>query len=73
MGFTITEAELKAFLASKGYTQETGRGRHGVKMVKGENRIPVPAHSRDLSKHTAGKILSQAGFTPDDVMEWRRR
>jgi predicted RNase H-like HicB family nuclease len=61
--------EITAFLASKGYTKETGLGRHGVKMVKGENRIPVPVHSRNLSKHTAGKILSQAGFTPDDVME----
>ena len=73
MGFVITTDEIMAFLASKGYTRETGRGRHGVKMVKGENRIPVPTHSRDLSKHTAGKILSQAGFTPDDVMDWRGR
>jgi hypothetical protein len=43
MGFTITAIELMAFLAAKGYRKETGRGRHGVKMV-GATRIPIPAH-----------------------------
>jgi predicted RNA binding protein YcfA (HicA-like mRNA interferase family) len=73
VGFTITAAELIAFLATQGFHKETRRGRHGVKMVKGRNHIPIPVHSRDLSKHTANKILAQAGFTADDVMNWRNK
>ena len=71
MGFTITAIEIMAFLASKGYHRETGRGRHGTKMVKGGVRIPIPTHMRDLPIGTADKILKMAGFTPQDVMKWR--
>ena len=72
MGFTITAAELMAFLRSKGYTIQTGRGRHGTKAVKGNHKIPIPAHPSDLSTATAGRILKQAGYTIGDVMDWRR-
>jgi predicted RNA binding protein YcfA (HicA-like mRNA interferase family) len=71
MGFTITEAELIAFLASKGFRKETGRGRHGVKMANGTMRIPITSHRGDMDKGTANKILKQAGYTPDDVLKWR--
>jgi hypothetical protein len=50
MGFTITAAELIAFLAAQGFHIETGRWRHGVKAVRDEQRIPIPAHSGDLRK-----------------------
>jgi predicted RNA binding protein YcfA (HicA-like mRNA interferase family) len=71
MGFTITAAEIMAFLASKGFHKETGRGKHGVKMVSGETRISIPIHRRDVSKGTADNILKQAGYTSEDVMKWR--
>ena len=73
MGFVTTIAEIMAFLKSKGYHIETGRGRHGVKMVKGKYRIPIPVHGGTLGKGMARKILSDAGYKPDDLMEWRRR
>jgi hypothetical protein len=72
MGFVTTAAEIMAFLASRGFHRETG-GKHGVKMVKGGNRIPVPIHRRDLSAFTAKNILEQAGYTVDDMIDWRRK
>jgi predicted RNA binding protein YcfA (HicA-like mRNA interferase family) len=74
VGFVITADEIIAFLTSKGYTQETGRARHGVKMVKGNQKISIAVHGgRDIKKGTANSILAQAGYTADDVMEWRRK
>ena len=73
MGFTITVAELLAFLRSKGYTMQTGGGRHGTKAVKGNHRIPIPRHGGTMADGTARGILAQAGYTIDDVMEWRRQ
>jgi hypothetical protein len=58
VGFVITAAEIIAFLISKGYHKETGRGR-------------LPAHGRDIRKGTADGILAHAGFTTIDVMDWR--
>jgi predicted RNA binding protein YcfA (HicA-like mRNA interferase family) len=72
MGFTITAAELIAFLASKGFHRETERARHGVKMVKGSLRLPIPAHAGDMPIGTAKNILAQAGYSINDVIEWRR-
>ena len=72
MGFVTTIAEIMAFLKSKGYHLDTGRGRHGVKMVKGSQRIPIPAHPGDLPPGTAGRILKLAGYTINDFLEWRR-
>jgi predicted RNA binding protein YcfA (HicA-like mRNA interferase family) len=71
MGFTITAAELIAFLASKGFHKETERAGHGVKMVKGSLRLPVPAHVGDMKSGTVKDILRKAGYTGNDVMEWR--
>jgi predicted RNA binding protein YcfA (HicA-like mRNA interferase family) len=73
VGFTITVFELLAFLRSKGYTIQTGHGRHGVKAVRGGQRIPIPAHPGDLSIATAVRILKQAGQTINDVLEWRQQ
>jgi predicted RNA binding protein YcfA (HicA-like mRNA interferase family) len=61
-----------AFLSSKGYHKETGRGRHGVKMVMEPIKIPIPAHPGNIPIGTVKKILSQAGYSIDDAMEWRR-
>ena len=72
MGFVTTAAEIMAFLKSKGYHVEKGRGRHGVKMVKGSHRIAIPAHSRDMAIGTTNGILGQAGYIINDMMEWRR-
>jgi predicted RNA binding protein YcfA (HicA-like mRNA interferase family) len=71
MGFTTTAAEIIAFLASKGYRRETGRGKHGVKTAKGGNRIPIPMHPGDMRRKTVNNILNQAGFDENDVLEWR--
>ncbi|MDR1874680.1 MAG: type II toxin-antitoxin system HicA family toxin [Synergistaceae bacterium] len=62
---------MMAFPASKGYVRETGRGKHGVKMV-GATRIPIPAHPGNMPTGTARKILAQAGYSINDVIEWRR-
>ena len=72
MGFTITAAELLAFLSSKGYTIQAGYERHGTKAAKGSHKIPIPRHSGTMADGTARGILAQAGFTINDVMEWRR-
>ena len=53
MGFTVTVAELLSFLRSKGYTIQTGRGRHGTKAVMGNHRISIPRHGGTLAKGTA--------------------
>jgi predicted RNA binding protein YcfA (HicA-like mRNA interferase family) len=71
MGFTITAAQIMAFLRAKGFHEETGRGRHGVKMVKGGLRIPIPIHHGDMRRATAKKVLEEAGFVEDDVTRWR--
>ena len=73
MGFVTTAAEIIAFLKSKGYHVETGRGRHGTKAVKGKQRIPLPTHPGDLSSITADEILEQARYSKKDLLEWRRR
>jgi predicted RNA binding protein YcfA (HicA-like mRNA interferase family) len=72
MGFVTTAAEILAFLRSKGFTIETGHGRHGTKAVRGKQKISIPMHSRDLATGTANGILAQAGYTINDLMEWRR-
>jgi predicted RNA binding protein YcfA (HicA-like mRNA interferase family) len=71
MGFTMTIEEIIAFLACKGFQKKTKRGRHGTKMVRGEQRIPIPTHKRDIPKGTIDAILKAAGFTANDVMKWR--
>lgn len=73
MAFTITAAELIAFLRSKGFAVETGRGRHGTKVVIGGQRIPIPAHGGDMPQGTVNRILKIAGYAIDDVMKWRRQ
>ena len=73
MGFVTKASEILAFLRSKGFTIETGRGRHGTKAVKGGLRIPIPMHSRDLTKFVTGNILRMAGHSVDDLIEWRRQ
>jgi predicted RNA binding protein YcfA (HicA-like mRNA interferase family) len=72
MGFTMTAVELIAFLVSNGYRKETRRGKHGVKMVMGPVRIPIPVHSGSVPIGTVKKILAQAGYSINDVKEWRR-
>ncbi|MDR1510321.1 MAG: type II toxin-antitoxin system HicA family toxin [Synergistaceae bacterium] len=72
MGFTITAAELIAFLTAQGFHIETGRGRHGTKAVKGGLQVSIPMHGGDLKDGTARSILRQAGYKPADVMNWRR-
>jgi uncharacterized protein (UPF0276 family) len=69
MSFTITEAEMIAFLAAHGYSKQGG-GRH-VKMTNGKTRIPITSHGGDMDKGTANKVLKRAGYTPDDVLKWR--
>jgi predicted RNA binding protein YcfA (HicA-like mRNA interferase family) len=73
MGFVTTATELMSFLSSKGYKRVTGRGKHGVKMVKGGRRISVPSHGGVIKTGTAGAILGQAGYTINDVINWRRQ
>jgi predicted RNA binding protein YcfA (HicA-like mRNA interferase family) len=72
MGFTITAAELIAFLTAQGFHKETRRGCHGVKMVKDRLRVSIPTHPGDIPIGTTKNILAQAGYTINDVIEWRR-
>jgi predicted RNA binding protein YcfA (HicA-like mRNA interferase family) len=71
MGFVTTATEIMAFLRSKGFTIETGRGKHGTKAVKGGQKIPIPAHSDDMPLGTAVSILGQAGYSKADFLKWR--
>jgi len=71
MGFVTTADEIMAFLASKGFHMETGRGKHGTKMIKDRLRISIPTHPGDMPIGTARKILARAGYILDDMMNWR--
>jgi predicted RNA binding protein YcfA (HicA-like mRNA interferase family) len=55
MGFTMTAAEVIAFLVAHGYHKEGG-GKH-LKMVKGGHRVPIPKHPGDMPKGTVNSIL----------------
>jgi predicted RNA binding protein YcfA (HicA-like mRNA interferase family) len=73
LGFTVTVAEVLAFLRTKGYTVQTGKGKHGTKAVKGKQKIPIPIHGGGtLGKGVADKILSRAGYGLNDLIEWRQ-
>ena len=37
------------------------------------NRISIPRHGGTLAKGTARGILAEAGYSPEDLMEWRRQ
>lgn len=71
MGFTMTAAEIIRFLKERGFIQKSG-GRHQVHLIRGKQKIPIPDHSGDLAAGTLRAILKKAGYTPDDVMEWRK-
>ena len=74
MGFTVTVMELLAFLRSKGFTIQAGKGKHGTKAVRGKQKIPIPIHGGGvLAKGTLKSVLYKAGYTADDVMEWRQQ
>ena len=73
MGFVTTAAEILAFLRSKGFTIESGQGKHGTKAVRGEQKISIPMHPGDMAIGTADRIIKKAGYTINDVMEWRQQ
>jgi predicted RNA binding protein YcfA (HicA-like mRNA interferase family) len=70
MGFTVTAAELRRFLEAHGFKALSQNGSH-LKMGDGTRTTIVPMHTGDLKQKTARGILAQAGFTVNDVMNWR--
>jgi predicted RNA binding protein YcfA (HicA-like mRNA interferase family) len=70
MGFTITANELKQFLMANGFYAVNQSGSH-LKMTNGIRTTVVPMHTGDMKQKTARGILAQAGFTVNDVMNWR--
>jgi predicted RNA binding protein YcfA (HicA-like mRNA interferase family) len=70
MGFTITAGELKRFLEANGFYVVSQNGSH-LKMTNGARITVVPMHTGDMKQKTARGILAQAGFTVNDVMNWR--
>jgi predicted RNA binding protein YcfA (HicA-like mRNA interferase family) len=70
MGFTITAMELRRFLEAHGFYAVSQNGSH-MKMTNGTRTTIVPMHIGDMKQKTARGILSQAGFTVNDVLNWR--
>ena len=69
MGFTMTAAQIKKYLASKGFRAIGQRGSH-VKMTNGTETTIVPIHSGDLAQGTLRGILSDAGSSVADAKKW---
>jgi predicted RNase H-like HicB family nuclease len=58
------------FPASKGYRKETGRGRHGVKMLLGKTRISIPVHRKEIAKGTEAMKLHVMIHHDDQGIYW---
>jgi predicted RNA binding protein YcfA (HicA-like mRNA interferase family) len=69
MGFTLTAAQMKKLLASKGFRFVSQRGSH-QKMTDGANTAIVPSHNGDLPTGTMRGILSDAGISLKDAKTW---
>jgi predicted RNA binding protein YcfA (HicA-like mRNA interferase family) len=69
MGFTMTAAQMRKFLASRGFKAIKQKGSH-LKMADGSTVTIVPVHRGDLSTGTMRGILSDAGLTVDDAKKW---
>lgn len=70
---TITAAELVRFLKAKGFEEDRQRGSH-LTLWHEERRVgvTVPVHSgTDLGRGITQRILKDAGFTPQDFINWR--
>jgi predicted RNA binding protein YcfA (HicA-like mRNA interferase family) len=70
MGFTTTAMELRRFLEAHGFCGIGQNGSH-LKMTNGMRTTIVPMHTGDMKQKTARGILSQAGFTVNDFLNWR--
>ena len=69
MGFTMTAAQMKKYLASKGFRAISQRGSH-VKMTNGIDTTIVPMHVRDLAPGTLRGILSDVRLSVADAKKW---
>ena len=72
MGFTMKMREIISYLESLGFMQEEG-GKHQIKMVKGNNSIPIPSHTGDMPKGTVAFILKLAGSNTGEAKKWKER
>jgi predicted RNA binding protein YcfA (HicA-like mRNA interferase family) len=72
MGFTMTAAQMRSFLASHGFKAIGQKGSH-LKMTDGTNVTIVPIHPGDLRNGTMRGILSDSGLTVEDAKKWMGR
>jgi len=56
-------------LEKAGFMEHRQRGSHKI-FKKGDLRVTVPVHSRDLKKGTVHSIIEQAGLTVEEFMEF---
>ncbi|MFQ5769510.1 MAG: type II toxin-antitoxin system HicA family toxin [bacterium] len=56
-------------LQRAGFVEHRQRGGHKI-FKKGNLRVTVPFHPRDLKKGTVNGIVKQAGFTVEEFIEF---
>lgn len=69
----LTARDMVRFLKSQGFMEDRQSGSHLTLWHPGLQRaVTVPIHTGcDLGRGLATKILSDAGFSPDDYMRLR--
>lgn len=55
-------------LQRAGFIEHRQTGSHKI-LKKGDFRVTVPMHSRDLKKGTVDSIIKQSGLTVEEFME----
>ena len=69
MGFTMTAAQMRKYLAARGFRAISQRGSH-VKMTNGTDTTIVPMQVGDLAPGTLRGILADAGLNVADAKKW---
>jgi predicted RNA binding protein YcfA (HicA-like mRNA interferase family) len=69
MGFTLTAAQMKKLLASRGFRIVSQRGSH-LKMTDGTNTAIVVDKPGDMATGTMRGTLSDAGISIKDAKKW---
>jgi predicted RNA binding protein YcfA (HicA-like mRNA interferase family) len=63
---SVTPARLVRALERKGFATVRTKGSHRV-MRRGQVRVTVPMHGRDIPRGTLRGIMRDAGLEPDDL------
>lgn len=65
----LKSSDVIKAIQKAGFIEQRQRGSHKI-FKKGDLRITVPVHSRDLKRGTLHSIIEQSGLTVDEFMEF---